>query len=139
MDVHSGPKAIRVLVADRSAKTGRVVAQIFNTATGFTCVGVATTPADFAEDHSTPTADVLLLDPGPEGADWIAPLETLQSNGTVRGVVIFSLYRRFMEDRIIKRADAFLRKDCGSEELLMTVRAVAELTHPGGDSPEHRH
>jgi DNA-binding NarL/FixJ family response regulator len=132
MDLKNDKKVIRVLVADRSAKTGHVVAQIFETASGFKCVGVATDPAYFTDSPVTRSADVLLLDPGSDGTDWIAPLDRLQSTGVVRGVVIFSLYGRLMEKPILKRADAFLRKDCGFEELLTTVRSVAERKQAEG-------
>lgn len=119
-------ECIRVLVADRSGKTGHVVAQIFNTAYGFECVGVATEPEYFTERMDIKSADVMLLDPGDDGAEWVGPVRSLREEGIISAVVIFSLYGRLMEQPIIRMADAFLRKDCGAEELLTTVRSVAE-------------
>ena len=124
---------IRGLVADRSAKTGRVVAQIFQTASGFRCVGIATEPGDFTGEGDSSRlakADVLLLDPGPDGTEWVEPVRALQESGAIRGVVIFSLYRRFAEEPISRQSNAFLKKDCGFEELLMTVKSVANGTRP---------
>ena len=138
MTDHHGRRDIRVLVADRSAKTGHVIAQIFDTASGFHCVGVATDPAYFTERVDINSADVMLLDPGDDGAEWVEPVESLRKKGIIGAVVIFSLYGRLMEQPIIRRADAFLRKDCGAEELLTTVRSVAERTQAEREDGDRR-
>lgn len=122
---------LKIAIADDHKLFAQGVANLLKEEEDFEVVGLFKNGRELLRYMDTAHPDVIITDMNMPGMDGMALIETLKSNQAKAKIIVLSMYN---DEKIFKECvrlgvNAYVLKDADPDELLYTIREVAEDRH----------
>jgi DNA-binding NarL/FixJ family response regulator len=124
-------KMLKIAIADDHKLFAQGVANLLKEEDDFDVLGVFKNGVELLRFLDTNTLDVIVTDMNMPGMDGMALIENLKSNKVKVKIIVLSMYddEKIFKECVKLGVNAYVLKDADPDELIYTIREVAEDRH----------
>ncbi len=122
---------LKIAIADDHKLFAQGVANLLQEADDFEVVGLFKNGRELLRFMDANPLDVIITDMNMPGMDGMALIESLRSNQVKTKIIVLSMYddEKIFKECVKLGVNAYVLKDADPDELLYTIREVAEDRH----------
>lgn len=122
---------LKIAIADDHKLFAQGVANLLKEEDDFDVLGVFKNGVELLRFLDTNTLDVIVTDMNMPGMDGMALIENLKSNKVKVKIIVLSMYddEKIFKECVKLGVNAYVLKDADPDELIYTIREVAEDRH----------
>lgn len=122
---------LKIAIADDHKLFAQGVANLLKEEDDFEVVGIFKNGRELLRFMDTNSLDVIVTDMNMPGMDGMALIENLKSNKVKSKIIVLSMYddEKIFKECVKLGVNAYVLKDADPDELIYTIREVAEDRH----------